>query len=228
MSGIPYKERENRRITILVHNGSTLVLNELKEEDYPYVFTSISPSFVGNIAFDYHKYIDHFNRVYADMPNRKITIFDKALCLAMAMEQHPVINVSGAKGRKPVRLTNLKGKVIANTVVDFLHASHYSVKGTLIEGTLDLRVFDEGHKKELKQLKTLLAEEFKKVNFDYNACLAILMKVYARCIIYQAGFDTDLEVKIIENLKVKENVDAYGVQVSANNSYQEFRKRCRR
>ena len=66
------------------------------------------------------------------------------------------------------------------------------------------------------------------VNFNYNTCLAILIKLYTRGIIYQAGFDIELESKIAENLKVKDNVDAYGVQVSANDAYQEFRKRCRR
>ena len=57
-----------------------------------------------------------------------------------------------------------------------------------MEGTFDVRVFEDGHKKELKQLKTSLAKEFKTVNFDYNACLAILVKLYARGIIYQSGF----------------------------------------
>ena len=228
MSSIPYKERETKRIAILTHNGVTNVLNDLKEEDYPFVHTSIGRVFTEDIASSYYKYIDHFKMVYADMPDRKITIFDKALLLAMALEQHPVVSVSGYKGKKPVRLTDLKEKAIANAVVDFLHASNYFVKGSLMEGTFDVRVFEDGHKKELKQLKTLLANEFKKVNFDYNACLAILVKLYSRGIIYQSGFDTDLEVKIAENLRVKDNVDAHGVQVSANNTYQEFRKRFRR
>ena len=110
----------------------------------------------------------------------------------------------------------------------FLHASHYLVKGASIEGTFDLRVFEDGHKKELKQLKTLLATEFKNVNFDYNACLAILVKLYAKGVIYQEGLDTDLEVKIAENLRVKDNVDAHGVSISSNNSYREFVKRARK
>ncbi len=228
MSGPTIKERENKRIAILIHNGATLVLNDLKEEDYKYVMTSISPNFLDSITFDYHRYIEHFKIAYADMPDRKLTIFDKALCLAMAMEHHPVVSLTNYKGKKPVRLTDLYEKVIANTVVDFLHASKYTVKGSLIEGTFDTRVFDDGHKKELKQLKTLLATEFRKVNFDYNACLAILVKLYSRGIIYQAGFDTELETMVAKNLKVKDNVDAYGVQVSANNTYQEYKKRFRR
>lgn len=222
------KERESKRIAILAHNGVTQVINELKEEDYPFVHTSIGRVFTEDLISSYYKYIDHFKMVYSDMPDRKLTIFDKALLLAMAMEHHPVVSLGGYKGKKPVRLTDLKEKAIANTVVDFLHASTYSVKGTLMEGTFDLRAFEDGHKKELKQLKTLLATEFKKVNFDYNACLAILMRVYTRGIIYQSGFELDLETKIAENLRVKDNVDAYGVQVSASNSYQEFRKRCKR
>ena len=228
MSTETVKQRETKRIAILAHNGVTQVLNELKEEDYPFVHTSMGRVFTEDIVSSYYKYIDHFKMVYSDMPDRKMTIFDKALLLAMAMEHHPIISLSNPKGRKPARLTDLKEKAIANTVVDFLHASKYSVKGSLMEGTFDVRVFEDGHKKELKQLKTLLATEFKKVNFDYNACLAILVKLYSRGIIYQSGFDTDLEVKIAENLRVKDNVDAYGVQVSANASYQEFRRRCKR
>lgn len=228
MSGETIKVRETRRLAILAHNGVTQVLNELKEEDYPFVHTSMGRVFTEDIVSSYYKYIDHFKMVYSDMPDRKMTIFDKALLLAMAMEHHPVISVSSSKGKKPARLTDLKEKAIANTVVDFLHASKYSVKGSLMEGTFDVRAFEDGHKKELKQLKTLLAQEFKTVNFDYNACLAILVKLYSRGIIYQSGFDTDLEVKIAENLRVKDNVDAHGVQICANASYQEFRKRCRR
>lgn len=228
MSSMPYKERETKRIAILAHNGVTNVLNELKEEDYPFVHTSMGRVFTEDIAFSYYKYLEHFKMVYSDIPDRKLTIFDKALCLAMAMEHHPVISVSGVKGKKPVRLTDLKEKAIANTVVDFLHASKYLVKGVSMEGTFDIRVFEDGHKKELKQLKTLLATEFKNVNFDYNTCLAILMRVYARGVIYQEGLDTELEAKIVESLRIKDNVDAHGVQVSANNGYQEFRKRARR
>lgn len=222
------KDKEKKRIAILIHNGLNSVLNELKEEDYTFVFTSVGPVFLEGLTTDYYKYIDHFKFVYSDMPDRKLTTFDKALCLAMSMEHHPVINLSGYKGKKPARLLNLNERVIANTVVDFLHASHYNVRETLIEGQFDLRDFEDGHKRELKQLKSLLAIEFKKVNFDYNACLAILVKLYARGIIYQAGFDLDLETKIAENVKVKDNVDAYGVSVSANAAYQEHKKRFRR
>lgn len=228
MSTETVKQRETKRIAILAHNGVTQVLNELKEEDYPFVHTSMGRVFTEDIVSSYYKYIDHFKMVYSDMPDRKMTIFDKALLLAMALEQHPIISLSNPKGRKPARLTDLKEKAIANTVVDFLHASKYSVKGSLIEGTFDVRVFEDGHKKELKQLKALLAEEFKKVNFDYNACLAILVKLYSRGIIYQSGFDTDLEVKIAENLRVKDNVDAHGITVTACDAYREhvrnFRK----
>ena len=228
MSSIPYKERETKRIAILAHNGVTQVLNELKEEDYPFVHTSMGRVFTEDIACSYYKYLDHFKMVYADMPERKLTIFDKALCLAMALEHHPVVSVSGVKGKKPVRLTDLKEKAIANTVVDFLHASHYLVKGASMEGTFDLRVFEDGHKKELKQFKSLLATEFKNVNFDYNACLAILVKLYSRGVIYQEGLDTELESDIVKNLRVKDNVDAHGVSISSNNSYREFVKRSRK
>lgn len=228
MSSIPYKEREKRRIAILVHNGLNNVLNDLKPEDYQYIFTSTGPVHIENLFSDYHKYINYFEKIYKDTPDRKITIFDKALCLAMSMEQHLVISLSGFKGRKPVRFNDLNEKVIANTVVDFLHESRYLVKGFLMEGTLDLTVYEEDHKKELKQLKSLLATEFKKVNFDYNACLAILIKLYTRGIIYQAGFDTEMEVRLAENLRVRENVDAHGVQVSACNEYREHKKRFRR
>lgn len=222
------KERETKRIAILVHNGVTQVLNELKEEDYPFVHTGLGRVFTEDLVSSYYRYIDHFKLVYSDTPERKLTTFDKALLLAMALELHPIISVSNIKGKKPARLNDLKAKAIANTVVDFLHASSYSVKGSLMEGTFDVRTFEDGHKRELKQFKTLLANEFKNVNFDYNTCLAILIKLYARGIIYQSGFDLELETKIAENLKVKDNVDAYGVQVSANEAYQEFRKRCRR
>ena len=228
MSSETLKSRESRRIAILAHNGVTNVINELKEEDYPFVHTSMGRVFTEDLVSSYYKYIDHFKFVYADMPDRKLTAFDKALLLAMAMEQHPVLSTGGIKGNKPARLTDLKEKAIANTVVDFLHASHYNVKGSLMEGTFDVRVFEDGHKRELKQLKTLLTKEFKNVNFDYNACLAILIKLYTRGILYQAGFDLDMESKVAENLRVKDNVDAHGVQVSANDAYQEFRKRCRR
>jgi hypothetical protein len=52
--------------------------------------------------------------------------------------------------------------------------------------------------------------------------------LYARGVIYQNGLDTELETKIAENLRIKENVDSYGVQVSANEAYQEHRKRFRK
>ncbi len=222
------KDKETKRIAILTHNGVARVINDLKVEDYPFVHTSIGRVFTEDVVSSYYKNLEQFKIVYSDTPDRKLTIFDKALCLAMSMEHHPVITVSGYKGKKPARLTDLKAKAIANTVVDFLHASNYSVKGTLMEGTLDLRVFEDGHKKEFNQLKKLLATEFKNVNFDYNACLAILVKLYARGIIYQAGFETDMEVKVAENLRVKDNLEAHGISVSTNTAYQEHMKRFRR
>ena len=222
------KEREIKRIAILAHNGVTNVLNDLKAEDYTYVITSMGRVFTGDIAPDYYKYMDHFKMVYSDMPDRKITTFDKALLLAMALEQQPVISVSGTKGTKVARLTDLKEKAIANIVVDFLHASSYSVKWTNLEDRFDLRVFEDGHKRELKQLKDLLVKEFKVVNFDYNACLAILLKLYTKGVIYQNGLDNDMEIMIANNIKVKDNVDAHGLQVSACTEYQEHRKRFRK
>ena len=145
----------------------------------------------------------------------------------MSMEAHPIIGVS-KNCKKTPRTTNLNAKAIANIVVDFLHASKYTVKGAKLNGIYDLRVFDDGHKRELKQLKTLLTEEFTKVNFDYNACLAILVKVYSKGVIYQNGLDTDLEVQIAENLSIKENVDAYGIQVTPSKQYEEYKNRYRR
>lgn len=221
------KERETRRISILIHNASTTIFNSLKEEDFSSVHTTISSMSMETIMHDYYRYIDQFNLLYEDDDTRKLTIFDKALCLAMSMEAHPIIGVS-TKGKKPARLTDLNAKAIASTVVDFLHASKYIVKGAKLNGIYDLRVFDDGHKKELKQLKTLLAEEFKKVNFDYNTCLAILVKVYSKGIIYQNGLDTELEVKIAENLSIKDNVDAYGIQVNSSPQYQEYKNRFKR
>ena len=167
------KDKETKRIVILIHNGVARVINDLKVEDFPFVHTSIGRVFTEDVVSSYYKILEQFKSVYADTPSRRLTAFDKALCLAMALEKQPVITVSGYKGKKPVitvsgykgkkpvRLTDMKAKAIANIVVDFLHDSSYSVKGSLVEGTLDLNVFDDGHKKEFKQLKTLLADEFK-------------------------------------------------------------------
>lgn len=56
----------------------------------------------------------------------------------------------------------------------------------------------------------------------------MLVKLYTRGIIYKAGFDTDIEVKVAENLRVKDNINAHGISVTANQSYQDHIGKFRR
>ena len=70
-SNMTLKEREARRITILVHNASTDVFNGLKEEDFKSVFTTMSSMSMSTIMHDYYRYIEQFNMIYADDKDRK-------------------------------------------------------------------------------------------------------------------------------------------------------------
>ena len=69
MSGETIKVRETKRLAILAHNAVTNVLNELKEEDYPFVHTSMGRVFTEDIVSSYYKYIDHFKMAYHYIPS---------------------------------------------------------------------------------------------------------------------------------------------------------------
>ena len=141
MSGETIKVRETRRLAILAHNAVTNVLNDLKEEDYPLVHTSMGRVFTEDIASSYYRYLDHFKMVYSDTPERKITIFDKALCLAMSLERNKVITTSELKGRVPKRMMNLNEKLITEIVLAYIGHSTYHVKRTDISGDFSFEAF---------------------------------------------------------------------------------------
>ena len=54
MSGETIKVRETKRLAILAHNAVTNVLIELKEEDYPFVHSSMGRVFTEDIVSSYY------------------------------------------------------------------------------------------------------------------------------------------------------------------------------
>lgn len=220
------KERETRKVTILLHGALTTVLNGLEVKDYPNVFVSTNTSNLSNILFDENKFMEQFNLMFQG-EDKKITIFDKALCLAMALERNKVITTSNLKGKVPKRLTDLNEKLITEAVLGYIGHSSYHVRRTDIQGDFSLDGFNEGHKTELKRLKDMLTTEFESVNFDYNKCLAILYDVYFRGVCYSEGLSTEMIPDLRKNTTIKERFDSPVVSVQETNTYSEFRKNFR-
>lgn len=220
------KERETRKVTLLLHAALTTVLNGLEEKDYPHIFVSTNSSNLSSIVFDSMKFMEQFKVMFQD-EDRKLTVFDKALCLAMSLERNKVITTSDLKGRVPKRLTNLNEKLITEAVLGYIAHSNYHVKRTDISGDFSFESFLNGHKTELKHFKELLTEEFVTTNFDYNKCLALLYDLYLRGVCYSEGLDIDQIYSLKKVTTIKERHDAPTVQVESTNTYSEYRKNFR-
>lgn len=217
------KERETRKVTIILHGALTTILNNLEEKDYPHIFISTNSNNLGNIIFDEQKFMDQFKLMFQD-EERRLTVFDKALFLAMSLERNKVITTSDLKGRIPKRLTYLNEKLITEVVLGYIAHSSYNVRRTEINGDFSFDGFDDGHKKDLKHMKDLLTEEFVNVNFDYNKCLALLYEIYLRGVCYLHGLPTGQIYNLKSKITVKEKYDAPVVSVKEENTYSEYRK----
>lgn len=221
------KERETRKVTLILHAALTTVLNGLEEKDYPHIFVSTNSGNLSSIIFDSMKFMTQFNLMFKD-ENRKLTVFDKALCLAMSLERNKVITTSDLKGRVPKRLTNLNEKLITEAVLGYVGHSNYHVKRTDISGDFSFEAFLDGHKTELKHFKELLTEEFVNTNFDYNKCFVLLYDVYLRGICYSEGLDIDQIYSLKKTTTIKERHDAPVVTVKNENTYSEYKKNFRK
>lgn len=220
------KERETRKVTIILHGALTTVLNSLEEKDYQHVLVSTNSNNLGNIIFDEQKFMEQFKLIFQG-EDRRLTVFDKALCLAMALEKNKVINTNGLKGRIPKRLTNLNEKLITETVLGYIAHSGYNAKCADISGDFSFEGYSDGHKKELKQMKDMLTEEFVNINFDYNKCLALLYEVYLRGVCYLHSLPSDQIYSLKSKITIKEKYDAPVVTVKQENTYSEYKKNFR-
>lgn len=220
---ISAKDRETRKVTLLLHGALTTILNSLEEKDYPNVFVSTNSSNLGQIVFDELKYMDQFKLMFQD-ENRKLTVFDKALCLAMSLERNKVITTSGLKGRVPKRVTNLNEKLITEMVLGYIGHSTYHIRRSEAGGDFSYEGFDNGHKTDLNHLKSLLTEEFTETNFDYNKCLALLYEIYFRGVCYREGLPTGMRLELRKKTTVKEKSTAPVINVPTKNTYSEYRK----
>ena len=221
------KERETRKVTLILHAALTEVLNNLEEKDYPYIHTKIKTMGLSNILFAHLKFIERFNEMFKDS-DVKISIFDKALCLAMAMQQHHVIGASGMKGRIPQRLCNLNEKAIVEAMLFYIAHSSYHIKRTDVECDFDITVYDNGHKKELKALKELLIEELTKPILDYNKCLGLLHEIYLRAICYENSLNTDDKESLKKKTTIKEKYTVPTPKVEVKNTFSEYSKKFRK
>ena len=217
------KERETRKVTIVLHSALTTVLNGLEEKDYPHIFVSTNSSNLSSIVFDSMKFMEQFKVMFQD-EERRLTIFDKALCLAMSLERNKVITTSDLKGRVPKRLTNLNEKLITEAVLGYIAHSSYNVKRTDITGDFSYESYSNGHKTELKHMKTLLNEEFVTTNFDYNKCLALLYEIYLRGVCHTHGLPSGQIYDLKKKITVKEKYSAPINTVKEDNTYSEYRK----
>ena len=220
------KERETRKVTIILHSALTTVLNGLEEKDYPHIFISTNSNNLANIVFDEMKFMEQFKMMFQD-EERRLTIFDKALCLAMSLERNKVITTSDLKGRVPKRLTCLNEKLITEAVLGYIAHSSYHVKRTDITGDFSYESYSNGHKTELKHMKSLLTEEFTNVNFDYNKCLALLYEIYLRGVCHTHGLPSGQIYDLKKKITVKEKYSAPINTVKEDNTYSEYRKNFR-
>lgn len=220
------KERETRKVTIILHGALTTILNQLEEKDYPHIFISTNSGKLANIIFDEMKFMEQFKLMFQD-EERKLTIFDKALCLAMSLEKNIVITTSDLKGRIPKRLTKLNEKFITEMVLFYIAHSSYNVKRTDIKGYFSYDSYNHGHKNELKHMKKLLTEEFAIVNFDYNKCLALLYEIYLRGVCHTHGLPSGQIYDLKKKITVKEIYSVPVVNVKEDNTYSKYRRNYR-
>lgn len=220
------KERETRKVTIILHSALTTILNSLEEKDYPKIFVTTNSNNLANIIFDENRFMEQFKLMYQD-EERKLTVFDKALCLAMAIGKNKVITTVDPDSRTPKRMLDLNEKLITEAVLMYVGHSTYHVKRTDTAGDFSLEGFNDGHKTDLKYMKSLLTEEFKNVNFDYNKCMALLLEIYFRGICYLEGLPTDMIYDLKKKTTVKEKYSSPVIDVVETNTYSTFKKNFR-
>lgn len=217
------KERETRKVTIILHSALTTVLNSLEEKDYRNIFVTVNSGNLANIVFDEMKFMEQFKMMFQD-EDRILTIFDKALCLAMSLERNKVITTSELKGRVPKRMMNLNEKLITEIVLAYIGHSTYHVKRTDIGGDFSYESYADGHKTELKHMKELLTLEFTNINFDYNKCLALLYEVYLRGVCHEQGLPSGKIYDLKKKIFVKEKSSSPINTVEVKNTFSEYRK----
>lgn len=220
------EERDNRVFTLLLHSALTKVLNELKESDYPNVYTRVASINLIDIFYDYTKYCRQFEMMFQN-DDRKFSEFDRMLCFAMALEHNPVISFTSIKNKSPQRVRNLNEKVMTEFVLMMMQQSNYRLRNADIKGDFNLNGFDDGHKKEFKVLKDLLIQEIGDVTHNYNECLALLIKIYVKGVIYLNGLDKELENLVANNLVVRIPANPRNIVVPVENTFNDYKRSLR-
>lgn len=218
------KEKENKNLTIIIYHANTIILNSVKEKYYPFISSCTSSTKLSKILNDYNKFLDQWKIVFENN-KRKLTVFDKALCLAMALKNNTIFYVHATKGRNCQSLSLLNEKMIVEAVLLYIQKSVYTIDSLGIESNFSLEAFS--HKKRFSKLKTLLSRELLMPMLNFDECLAILSKIYLETVVYENNLPASAVEKIKNEIVIKELAIAPDFDIPKTNTYAEFKKSLR-
>lgn len=224
------KDREHRKILLYFHLAFTTIVNQLEEADFKQysIATNTAGSYASSLLSSYDSFLNQCMYVLGQ-EEKDVSLFDKAICFGMSLKENKAISARKVNSKSPKRVQDLNDRLIAKAMMCFLESSTYRLATksdhTLFSGAFCYDGFSSGHKKELKSLEKLLLEGISTAQLDYEACLAILQKMYIRGVIYQEELEDVDDVSLLEQLKIRDNQKVSSCPVPPlSEAYQNYTK----
>lgn len=227
-SRITSAEREQRKIATIHHGAYVNVINEVEPKDYRNFSTATGKRYIEDLTADYKNLI---RLIEASDPNgKKLTFIEKAVCFIMSLKNNKTFFLKNDV-KKGSKLSTINERMIVQAILYFLTCSTYRVHGNhgkiILSGQFDYSGYDNGHKRELNIYKKALLDIISEFNFDDNAALEIINRIYLRGIMYKEELDLELEDKIRSKISIVESLDVPFVEQTLNPEFVEFKKKFR-
>lgn len=206
------REKEHKKILLDFHYAFVSVINQFTEEELKKygLVSNMSRGFSENLLYDY----ENFKKMCSQVQNsdiKHISVFDKAICIALSINQCRPIMFRNINSKSPLKAKFLKEKLIAETMLAFIESSSYrlsnSSKENILDGCFNFDGYNNGHKTELNKLKKNLILILSQQPFDYFGCLNILKTIYVRGILYKEGLAELDEKQLMNSLAISETFE---------------------
>jgi len=200
-----FKKDENKLLIALSYAFNTtidtLTVEEIEKHHITYKNNTF---FIEQILHRYYTIIELYQKRLA----KSITIFDKALCLGMALKKNPTFDVIN-KENVPQNIKNVNEQYCIQAMLTILSHSTYSLTGNEEAIPLNLKTIDREQQDKIEALQQELITILKSEEYQSEQVLSILNKIYLTAVAYSYGLESDFdEEKLRKNLKIKESKSA--------------------
>ncbi len=166
--------------------------------------------FTDDILHTYYTILDAYRNV-ATTERRRITIFEKAMCLGMAIRKFKTFEVITKDDVVP-HLADINERFISEVLIALLHYSEYDVKKNgkfaIEPSCMNFEVAFSSNNSKLEALKSELTELIKSEGYSAENVLNTLKKLFILSVLYSNGLDENDFDLIKDSLKIKESSKA--------------------